>query len=139
MALCSCEFISDWSRVRSESTLGPDPDRGPPFGNACCIGWVSPYEFLASIITQLAHSTVNHKSYSAGLSQQNKKHNKENSLYTIFLSPNKSLLLDSVGARLSRSSKLETRSGAQESSFNILKADARLFTVLCRLDGFVSF
>ncbi|XP_045136266.1 uncharacterized protein LOC123519208 [Portunus trituberculatus] len=27
---------ADWSRVRTEPSLGPDPDRGPPFGDAYC-------------------------------------------------------------------------------------------------------
>ncbi|XP_045123071.1 uncharacterized protein LOC123511336 [Portunus trituberculatus] len=31
-----CHPAADWSRVRTEPSLGPDPDRGPPFGDACC-------------------------------------------------------------------------------------------------------
>ena len=30
-----CHPAADWSRVRTEPSLGPDPDRGPPFGDAC--------------------------------------------------------------------------------------------------------
>ena len=29
-----CHLAADWSRVRTEPSLGPDPDRVPPFGDA---------------------------------------------------------------------------------------------------------
>ena len=109
-----------------------------------CTGWISLNELLASVATQLAPSTVNHKSPSAVLSQQY-KHNKENTLYTTCFCPNSSLLLDtaravSICVHLTR--KLRNRiqyisrdQALAGSSVSVLKADGRLFTALCRLDG----
>ena len=45
--------------------------------------WISLYELLVSIITQLAHVTVNHKSDLVVLSQHNVSTTKKNTIYCL--------------------------------------------------------
>ena len=53
--------------------------------------WIRLSELVLSVLTQLAHSTVNHKSDSVALSQR-RKHNKKNyAIYYLFLPKQKPL------------------------------------------------
>ena len=102
-------------------------------------------ELLASVATQLAHSTVNLISDLAVLSQQNKAQRRKHSIYTVSAQTKASYLMllvaDSVGARLTQSSN-SFGSARVGSSFSILKAlmaGRSQRYVGTHIGGFVSF
>ena len=107
-----------------------------------CTGWISLNELLASAITQLAHSTVNHIGLGSPFTTKQST-TKKNLLFTNCFCPNKSLLLEllmvtgvcPVWLGTPNLFGSTSRCVSAGSALGSSTLTAGFITAICRLDG----